>query len=182
MLPWLWKFVTNGTKRESSSRGLRHHGMLQMGLFRRKVPSHYIQIHPDNIAKKDWVILLEVGTIVGAPTEKLRVAVATMDKKIVTKYNILLQKRHFLVLDGYDQRIHALYFCPQLYKYDSNKQLVALEGEEIGKLLAQSVKDGAVEKRPWYEPLNKLPPEPVISPTLKSDFDTVIVDETSARG
>jgi hypothetical protein len=181
MLPWLWKFVTNGTKRESSSRGLTHHGMLKMGLFQRKVPSHYIQIHPDNIAKKDWVILLEVGTIVGAPTEKLRVAVATLDKKIVTKYNILLQKKHFLVLDGYDPRIHALYFCPQLYKYDSNKQLVALEGEEIGKLLAQSVKDGAVEKRPWYEPSNKLPPEPVIAPTLKSDFDTVIVGETSAR-
>jgi hypothetical protein len=62
-----------------------------MGIFRRKVPSHYIPIHPENITKKDWVILLvllEVGTIVGSPAETIRVAVATLDKKIVTKYNI----------------------------------------------------------------------------------------------
>jgi hypothetical protein len=153
----------------------------QMGIFRRTVPSHYIPIHPDNIEKKDWIILLEAGTIVGPSNEKLRVALATLERTIVTKFNIFLRKKHFLVLEGYDPRIHALYFCPQLYKYDSNKQLIALEGEEIGKLLAQSVKDGAVEKRPWYEPSNKLPPEPVIAPTLKSDFDTVIVGETSTR-
>ena len=100
-----------------------------MGIFRRKVPSHYIPIHPENITKKDWVILLEVGTIVGSPAEKIRVAVATLDKKIVTKYNIFLRKAHYLVLGGYDPRIHALYFCPQLYKYNSDKQPVALEGE-----------------------------------------------------
>ena len=152
-----------------------------MGIFRRKVPSHYIPIHPDNIAKKDWIILLEVGTIVDSSTEKLRVAVATLDKKIVTKYNVFLRKKHFLVLDGYDPRIHALYFCPQLYKHNSDKQLVPLEGEEIGRLLAQSVKDGVMEKRPWYEPLDKLPTEPVISTTMKTDFDTVVVGETSAR-
>jgi hypothetical protein len=125
--------------------------------------------------------LLEVGTIVDSSTEKLRVAVATLDKTIVTKYNVFLRKEHFLVLDGYDPRIHALYFCPQLYKHNSDKQLVPLEGEEIGRLPAQSVKDGAVEKRPWYEPLDKLPTEPVISTTMKTDFDTVVVGETSAR-
>jgi hypothetical protein len=152
-----------------------------MGIFRRKVPSHYIPIHPDNIAKKDWIILLEVGTIVDSSTEKLRVAVATLDKTIVTKYNVFLRKEHFLVLDGYDPRIHALYFCPQPYKHNSDKQLVPLEGEEIGRLLAQSVKDGAVEKRPWYEPLHNLPTEPVISATMKTDFDTVVVGDTSAR-
>jgi hypothetical protein len=151
-----------------------------MGIFRRKVPSHYIPIHPDNITKKDWVILLEVGTIVGAPTEKIRVAVATLDKKIVKKYNILLRKEHYLVLEGYDLRIHALYFCPQLYKYNSDKQLVALEGEEIGNLLAQSVKDGVIERLPWYEPSNTLSPEPRISPTAKADFDTMIVGDPSA--
>jgi hypothetical protein len=157
-----------------------HHGKLKMGVIQRKVPRHYIPIHPDNIAKKDWVILLEVGTIVGATTEKIRVALATQDKKIVTKYNILLRKKHFLVLDGYDPRIHALYFCPQLYKYNSEKQLVPLEGEEIGKLLAQSVKDGAVAKLPWYEPSNNVPREPIISPTVKADFETMIVGEPSA--
>ena len=125
--------------------------------------------------------MLEIGTIVGDSTEKLRVAVATLDKTIVTKYNILLRKQNFLVLDGYDPRIHALYFCPQLYKQNSDKQLVPLEGEEIGRLLAQSVKDGVVEKRPWYEPFDKLPIEPVISKTIKADFDTVVVGDSSAR-
>jgi hypothetical protein len=32
-----------------------------MGLFRRKVPSHLIRIHPDNATSKDWVVLLEAG-------------------------------------------------------------------------------------------------------------------------
>ena len=36
-----------------------------MSIFRRKVPIHYIPVHPDNIKKKDWIILLEAGTIVG---------------------------------------------------------------------------------------------------------------------
>jgi len=85
-----------------------------MGILRRKVPSHYIPIHPDNVAKKDWIILLEAGTIIGPSTEKLRVAKATMEKRIVRKYNIFLRKRHYLVLEEYDPRIHALYFCPQL--------------------------------------------------------------------
>ena len=43
-----------------------------MGFFRRTVPIHYIPAHPDNIAKKDWIILLEAGTIVGPSAEKLR--------------------------------------------------------------------------------------------------------------
>jgi hypothetical protein len=84
-------------------------------------------------------------------------------------------------LDGYDPRIHALYFCPQLYRHSADKQLVALDGEEIGKLLAQSVKDGVVEKRPWYEPSSKLPPEPIISPTMKTDFDTMTVGESPGK-
>src|SRR5271154_3183368 len=91
-----------------------------MGIFRRKVPRHYVPIDAENVAKKDWAILLEVGTIVGEPHEKIRVAVATLDKKIVTKHNIFLRKSYFLVLDGYDPRIHALYFCPQLYKHEKD--------------------------------------------------------------
>src|SRR5437016_3112446 len=134
-----------------------------MGIFRRNVPSHYIPIHPDNITKKDWIILLEAGTIVGPSSEKLRVAKATLERKIVRKYNIFLHKQHFLVLEGYDPRIHALYFCPQLYKLDSDNQLVPLEGEEIGRLLAQSLQDGVVEKQPWYEPTNKPASKPIIT-------------------
>src|SRR5437899_12401408 len=105
-----------------------------MGILRRKVPSNYIPIHPDNVRKRDGLILLEAGTIIGS-TEKLRVAKATLEKKIVRKYNVFLHTQYFLVLDEYDPQIHALYFCPQLYKPDSEGNLVALEGEEIGKLV-----------------------------------------------
>jgi len=105
----------------------------EMGMFRRKVPGHYIPIHPDNIAKRDWIILLEAGTIIGPMTEKLRVAKATIERKIVTKYNIFLRKKHYLVLEEYDPRIHALYFCPQLYRMDSDGKLVALAGWSGGE-------------------------------------------------
>jgi hypothetical protein len=144
-----------------------------MGIFKRKVPLHYIPIHPDNITTKDWIVLLEAGTIVGRSAEKLRVATATLDRKIVSKYNIFLQKKHFLVLDGYDPRIHALYFCPQLYKLDTDNKAVALEGDEIGKRLAQSVRDGVVEKQPWYEPSETLPREPIIASAMKTNFDSL---------
>ena len=154
-------------------------GTVKMGMLRRRVPSHYIPIHPDNVAKKDWIILLEAGTIVGPSTEKLRVAKATMERKIVTKYNLFLRKQQFLVLEEYDPRIHALYFCPQLYRSDSNGQLVPLEGEEIGRLLAKSLQQGVVEKQPWYQPSNQLPTEPIITATMETDFDTVIVDRPS---
>src|ERR1700726_3658655 len=147
-----------------------------MGTFRRKVPMHYIEIHPHNLGKNDWIIVLEAWTIVGPSPERLRVAKATTDRKIVTKYNIFLRKRHYLVLEGYDPRIHALYFCPQLYKLDSDSKPVPLDGDEIGKLLAQSVRDGVVEKQPWYVPSETLPSEPVIATTMKTNFDSLIVE------
>src|SRR6516225_3597555 len=95
-----------------------------MGVFRRKVPHNHIPIHPDNIGTNNWIILLEAGTIVGSRAEKLRVAKTTLEKRIKKKYNILLRKKHFLVLEGYDPRIHAVYFCPQLYQYDGDNALV----------------------------------------------------------
>src|SRR6516225_7518564 len=123
-----------------------------MGIFKRKVPHHYIPIHHDNVTSKDWVVLLEAGTMVGGSGEKLRVATCTLERKIVAKYNIFLRPQYFLVVEGYDPRIHALYFCPQLYKLDSERKPVALNGDEIGKLLARSVRDGVVDRRPWYDP------------------------------
>jgi hypothetical protein len=45
-----------------------------MGIFRRTVPTHYVPIHPDNVHKRDWLILLEVGTIVGPTAHNIRVA------------------------------------------------------------------------------------------------------------
>ena len=151
-----------------------------MSIFRRRVPSHYIPVHSDNIAKSDWVIVLEAGTIVGPSAEKLRVARATLERKIVKKYDNLLRAEHFLVLEGFDPRIHTLYFCPQLYRYDADK-LVALEGEDIGKLVAQAVQNGVVERRPWYEPSEKLPGRPIITAAPQAELDTVVVDEPVAR-
>ena len=147
-----------------------------MGILRRKIPSHYIPIHPDNVSKKDWIILLEAGTIVGQSREKLRAALATQERRIVKKYNLLLRVKHYVVIDGYDPRIHALYFCPQLYKSDADNRLVPLEGEEIGKLVVQAVQGGVREKQPWYEPSEKLSAEPIINASMPEEFDTVVVD------
>ena len=146
-------------------------------MFRRKVPRHYIPIHPDNIASSDWIILLEAGTIVGPSAEKLRVAAATLERKIVKKYNAFLRRQHYLVLDGFDPRIHTLYFCPQLYKLSSDNKLVPLEGDEIGKLVAQSVRDGVVEKRPFYEPEEASPGKPIDATNVSDHFDSLTIRE-----
>jgi hypothetical protein len=154
-----------------------------MSIFRRKSGNHLIPVHSDNTAKKDWVILLEAGTIVGPSPERLRVARSTLDRKIITKYSLLRRPRHFLELEGYDPRIHAVYFCPQLYRYDSDKKLVPLQGEEMGRLIAQSLEGGVAERRPWYGPSEKMPGQPIINPASAgaTDFDTVVVEMPAAR-
>jgi hypothetical protein len=152
-----------------------------MSIFRRKERYHLIPIHPHNVGNKDWLILLEAGTIVGPSPEKLRVARATQERKVVRRRTGLLRRTHFLVVEGYDPRIHAVYFCPQLYRYDSDKKLVPLAGEEIGKLVAQSIDGGVTKRRIWYEPLEKLPEQPMISAPTPTEFDTVVVDMASAR-
>ena len=151
-----------------------------MAGFGRKGPTHLIPVSPDNAASKDWVILLEAGTIVGPSPDKLRVAKSTLEKKIVKRYDLLLRAKHFLNVEGYDPRIHAVYFCPQLYKYDADKALVPLEGEEIGKLIAQALAGGVRPRRPWYEPSEKLPDQPIIN-TPKEDFETLVVEMPTAR-
>jgi hypothetical protein len=151
-----------------------------MGVFRNKAPSHLIPIDADNAASKDWVILLEAGTIVGPSPERLRVARSTLEKKIVRRYEPLLNVKHFLEVEGYDPRIHAVYFCPQLYKYDPDKKLVPLQGDEIGKLIAQALASGVKERRPWYEPSEKLPNQPIIN-TPADEFDTLVVDMPAVR-
>src|SRR6266567_8578569 len=152
-----------------------------MGLFRSRVASHLIRIHPDNATSKDWVILLEAGTIIGPSPERLRVARATQERKIAKKYNVWLRAEHFLVVEGYDPRIHAVYFCPQLYKYDSEKKLVPLQGDEIGRLIAKALEGGITERRPWYEPSEELPNQPIISTPMQTEFDTLVVQMPSAR-
>jgi hypothetical protein len=152
-----------------------------MGIFRRRASQQLIPVHPDNASKKDWVILLEAGTIVGPSPERLRIARATLERKIVKKRNILFRAQHFLFVEGYDARIHAVYFCPQLYKYDADKKLVPLQGDEIGKLIGQALESGVNVRRPWYEPSEKMPNEPIINAPMQQEFDTVVVDMASAR-
>ena len=151
-----------------------------MGIFRKREQRHLIPVSPDNAASKDWVILLEAGTIVGPSPERLRVARSTQEKKIVKRYSLFLRARHFLDVEGYDPRIHAVYFCPQLYKYDPDKKLVPLQGEEIGRLIAQALASGVKERRPWYEPWEKLPDQPIIN-APKDEFETLVVEMPSAR-
>jgi hypothetical protein len=158
-----------------AERGAKPNGTA-MGLFRRKVPSQLVRVHPDNVRSKDWLILLEAGTIIGPSPERLRVARSTLDRKIVKKYNMLLHAEHFLDIEGYDPRIHAVFFCPQLYKYDPDKKLVPLQGDEIGRLIAHALERGIAERQPWYEPSEKLPDRPVVDTQLETEFDALVVD------
>jgi len=56
-----------------------------------------------------------------------------------------------------------------------------LQGEEIGRLIARSLEAGVNERRPWYEPLDKPPDEPIISGPTQGEFDAVVVEMPSAR-
>jgi hypothetical protein len=140
-----------------------------------------VPLHRDNITSKDWVILLEAGTIIGPSPERLRVARTTLERKVVKRRKLLFKAKHFLVVEGYDPRIHALYFCPQLYKYDPDKKLVPLQGDEIGRLIAHAVEGGIKERRPWYEPSDNLPAERVINAPTQADFDTLVVEMPGER-
>ena len=107
-----------------------------MGFFRKNLSNDLVPIDPDNISNKDWVILLEAGTIIGPSPQRIRVARWMQEKKIVKKYDMFLRTKYFIVVEGYNPRIHALYFCPQLFRHDSGK-LVPLEGEDVGRLIAR---------------------------------------------
>ena len=139
-----------------------------------------VPIHEDNANTKDWLILLEAATIVGHQREKLRVALTTQERKLIKKRKLFRKPELFLDLDGYDPRIHALYFCPQLYKNEDG-ELVALSGQEIGQLMAQALEGGAIEKPPWYEPSEGAPREPVIKSSPEMEFDSLVVDAQSGK-
>ena len=145
-----------------------------MSIFSRQQRT-LVPIHEDNAHTKDWLVLLEAATIVGQERDKLRVALTTQDRKLVKKRRLFRKPEHFLVLDGYDPRIHALYFCPQLYKNEDGS-LVPLSGLEIGQLMAQALEGGAIEKSPWYAPADGLPNDPVIKAAPGMEFDSLVVD------
>jgi hypothetical protein len=147
-----------------------------MSIFRRKVPNHFIPIDPNNTGNKDWLILLEAGTIVGPSRRRLRVARSTQDRKVVKKYNVFFKAKHYLDVEGYDPRIHAVYFCPQLYRYGSEHELVPLDGEDIGKLIAQALESGIKDRQPWYLPSDDLPDEPRIDTSTDPGFESLVVD------
>src|SRR6201992_846345 len=133
-----------------------------------------VPVHGDNAHTKDWLVLLEAATIVGQERDKLRVALTTQDRKVVKNRRLFRKPEHFLVLDGYDPRIHALYFCPQLYK-NENGRLVPLSGPDIGKWMAQTQEGEAIEKTPWYEPADGVPKDPVIKTTPAMEFVSLVV-------
>src|ERR1700742_1992471 len=134
-----------------------------------------VPVNPDNANTRDWLVLLEASTIVGHQRGKLRGALVTQERNFVKKRHLFRKTEHFLVVDGFDPRIHALYFCPQLYKNEDGA-LTPLTGEEIGRLMAQALEGGAIEKRPWYEPAEGLPDETVIKHTSEMEFDSLVVD------
>ena len=149
-------------------------------MLKRKVPNNFIRIDPDNTASKDWLILLEAGTLVGPSPSKLRVARATQERKVVKRHSLLGKSDYYLDIEDYDPRIHAVYFCPQLYRYEQDRKLVPLDGVEIGELIARALETGVKERRPWYLPSDALPDEPVINGTLE-EFDTLVVDVPAPR-
>jgi hypothetical protein len=151
-----------------------------MSVAGRKAVGNLVPVHPDNARRKDWIVLLEASTIVGSPRDRLRVALTTRERKIRKKFRLFSKTEYFLVIEGYDPRIHALYFCPQLFKYDDDK-LVALDGEEIGRLMVQALQDGASDRQPWYEPLDQLPDEPVVKGSVQTELDSVVVNMPAPR-
>src|SRR3954470_21879317 len=119
-----------------------------MAIFGRKIPEHHlVEIHKDNATSTDWIVLLEASTIVGPSPDRLRIARTTKERKIVKR-----RRKYFLVVEGYDPRIHAVYFCPQLFSYNAEKELVPLQGDDIGRMIARALESGIKDRRPWYEP------------------------------
>ena len=64
---------------------------------------------------------------------------------------------------------------------DPNEKLIALTGDEIGSYVAQAIESAITERRPWYEPSEQLPDEPVINATMTRELDSVVVDMSDAR-
>ena len=98
-----------------------------MSILRTRAANYLVPIYSDNATTKDWAILLEAGTIVGPSPQRIRVAQSLQDKKIKRRYDILLRAKYFILVEGFNPRIHTLYFCPQLYRYDTERKLVPLQ-------------------------------------------------------
>jgi len=146
-----------------------------MSIFSRGDRRHLIPLHRDNAGTKDWLIMLEANTIVGSERQSFRVARATQERQVVRPLTSLWPQL-YLVVEGYDPRIHVLFFCPQLYKYGRDGALVPLRGEEIGQFIAAAIADKAAKRRPWYDPMESVPSRPLLASTMLDEFDTLVVE------
>jgi hypothetical protein len=66
-----------------------------MSVAGRKAVGNLVPVHPDNARRQDWIILLEASTIVGAPRDKLRVALTTRERKIRKKFKLFSKTEYF---------------------------------------------------------------------------------------
>ena len=146
-----------------------------MSIFSRRKRRQLLPLHRDNARSKDWIILLEANTIVGPSRETFRVAWATQERRVVRRLRSWRQQL-FLVVEDFDPRIHVLFFCPQLYRHDHDGTLVPLRSDEIGKFIAQEIADKTARRRPWYEPIEALPNNPIIKVPMIDEFDTLVVE------
>lgn len=146
-----------------------------MAFLRRKNRRHLVPLHRDNARGDDWLIVLEANTIVGRAREVLRVACATRERDIVMRLRSF-RPQLFLRVEGYDPRIHVLFFCPQLYHYDNVGRLVPMRGDEIGTFMARALDDKTANRRPWYGPGKSLPGGPVVAETMLDEYDTLLVE------
>ena len=146
-----------------------------MAFFRRKNRRHLIPLHRDNARSDDWLLILEANTIVARDREALRVARATRERKIVTRFRSF-KPRQFLLVEGYDPRIHVLFFCPQLYRYDDDGTLVPMRSDEIGRFVARALDDKTALRPPWYDPGHSLPGRPLLAEPMLDDYDTLLIE------
>jgi hypothetical protein len=155
-----------------------------MGILRQRNPYRLVPIHPSNAFNKDWAVLLEATTIVGPRANKFRVSSATQEKNVVQRlawsrgetFLAGSHRRTFMVIEDYNPRIHVLLFCPQLYQCDQTGRLSPLNGEEIGRFIAQALAQKAPQRHPWYNPLHAVPTEPVFNEPMPGDYDTLVVE------
>ena len=147
--------------------------------FWRPRSHHLIPLHPDNVNNNHWIVLLEANTIIGAAAERLRAVSATQRRMVVWRLQGL-KLRPFLVLEGFDPRVHFAVLCPQLYKYDHDGVLAPVRGEEIGAFIARALNHNTVLRCPWYKLMDKIPDQPPITETILTEFDTLVIEPEAA--
>ena len=136
------------------------------------MPSHVIPVNSQNATSSDWVILLEAGTIIGPSPERLRVARSTLERKIVKKYT-LAHRVGDTSLGG--QGIACVKKAERRARHHSMRQHISTQA-----LAAHAVEGGITERRPWYDPSEKLPDRPIIDAQMNMEFDTVVVPSPAA--